>query len=80
MSRYVDAEWLLGVAKLSNGIIDIDDIYNAPSVDIVRCDKCKFWKDFECQCDWASTDHEGGASYSLDRNADDFCSYGEEKE
>lgn len=48
--------------------------------ELVRCKECKYWKDFECQCDWASTDHEGGASYSLDREADDYCSYGERSE
>ena len=46
MNRYIDAEWLLGVAELSNGVVDIDDIYNAPtidvvSVDLVRCKDCK---------------------------------------
>lgn len=41
MSRYVDIEWLLGVAKLSNGTVDIDDIYNAPSIDLVRCAECR---------------------------------------
>lgn len=57
-----------------------DAIAEQEPIDIVRCGECKYWKDFECQCDWASTDHEGGASYSLDRNADDFCSYGERRE
>lgn len=35
MSRYIDAEWLLGVAELSKDVIDVDDVYNAPSIDIV---------------------------------------------
>ena len=50
-----------------------------PTIDIVYCRKCEYWDGSECQCEWASTDHEGGASYSLDRDADDFCSYGERK-
>ena len=43
MRRYVDMEWLLGVAKLLSGIVDIDDIYNAPSVEIIQCKDCKHW-------------------------------------
>ena len=42
MSKYADIEWLLGVAKLSNGTVDIDDIYNAPSIDICFCEECMF--------------------------------------
>jgi hypothetical protein len=48
--------------------------------DIVRCKECKHWKDYECHCESASTDHEGGASYSLDRDANDYCSFGERSE
>ena len=47
---------------------------------IVRCKDCKHWKDYECHCESASTDHEGGASYSLDRDANDYCSFGDRKE
>lgn len=42
--RYVDAEWLLGLAELSKGVIDVDDIYNAPSIDITFCKECKHWR------------------------------------
>lgn len=52
----------------------------ALQTDIVRCRDCKHWKDYECHCESASTDHEGGASYSLDRDANDYCSFGERKE
>lgn len=52
----------------------------APSIDIVHCEECKHWKDYECHCESASTDHEGGASYSLDRDANDYCSFGERSE
>ena len=34
MSRYIDAEWLLGVADLAGGTIDVDDVYNAPSIEV----------------------------------------------
>lgn len=54
-------------------------VKDASTIDIVRCKECKYWQDYECQCDMAITDHEGGASYSLDRDAEDFCSYGERR-
>ena len=34
----------------------------------------------ECENELLSTDHEGGASYSLNFYDDDFCSYGERRE
>ena len=81
MSRYIDADALERIIRKRVYAVEIDDILadidEAPTIDIVRCGECKYWEDFECKCDWASTDQEGGASYSLDRDADDFCSYGE---
>lgn len=60
-------------------------ISNAPAVDavpVVRCKDCKHFnlKTHECENEDISTDHEGGASYSLNFCDDDFCSYGERKE
>ncbi len=55
----------------------LDMAIEALQIDIVRCKDCKHWKDYECHCESASTDHEGGASYSLDRDANDYCSFGE---
>ena len=37
-------------------------------------------KRMECENEAISTDHEGGAQYSLNFGPDDFCSYGEPKE
>ncbi len=51
------------------------------AVHVVRCKDCKHfnvWKR-ECENDAVSTDHEGGASYSLNFDLDDYCSYGERK-
>ena len=79
MSRYIDADTL----KIpSEEMVAKMIINSAPHIDIVRCKECKYYnaRYYECECDWASTDHEGGASYSLDRNPDDFCSYGERSE
>lgn len=60
-------------------------LFHAPTVDavhVVRCRDCKHFnmQEMECENDAISTDHEGGASYSLNFYLDDFCSYGERKE
>lgn len=60
-------------------------IDTAPTVDavpVVRCKDCKHFnfERMECENEAVSTDHEGGASYSLNFYLDDFCSYGERKE
>lgn len=49
---------------------------------VVRCKDCKHFnhKRMECENEAISTDHEGGAQYSLNFWPDDFCSYGEPKE
>ena len=46
---------------------------------VVRCRECKHFnlQTHECENELLSTDHEGGASYSLNFYDDDFCSYGE---
>ena len=60
-------------------------IATIPSADVepvVRCKDCKHFnfEHMECENEAVSTDHEGGASYSLNFYLDDFCSYGERKE
>ena len=49
---------------------------------VVRCKDCKHFnhKRMECENEAISTDHEGGAQYSLNFWSDDFCSYGERKD
>ena len=56
MSRYIDVEWLKGRVHnvtLANGAlhgcIDKLDIHEAPSIDIVRCGECIYWKNSLCQ-------------------------------
>lgn len=66
-----------------NGLLGL--IEKAPTVDAVvvtRCKDCKHFnhKRMECENKAISTDHEGGAQYSLNFWPDDFCSYGEPKE
>ena len=73
MSRYIDAEWLIkesmplsfSVQKWVNEV----QIMTAPSIDIVRCQDCKYWVyNFNgcsrnpCTEPWYATD---------------FCNYGE---
>ena len=59
-----------------NGISTVD------AVVVTRCKDCKHFnhKRMECENEAISTDHEGGAQYSLNFWLDDFCSYGEPKE
>ena len=51
------------------------------AVPVVRCRECKHFNLItrECENELLSTDHEGGASYSLNFYDDDFCSYGERR-
>lgn len=60
----------------------IDAIPAADVVPVVRCRDCKHFNigNMECENEAVSTDHEGGASYSLNFWLNDFCSYGERKQ
>ena len=63
-----------------SGVVDA-----CPTVDAVVVTRCKDCKHFnrnsmECENEAVSTDHEGGAEYSLNFEPDDFCSYGERKD
>lgn len=76
MSRYIDIEWLKKKkrfdSKQQRHIVRMTDIYSAPSIDIVRCQDCKYWVyNFNgcarnpCTEPWYATD---------------FCNYGERME
>lgn len=54
----------------------------ADVVPVVRCKDCKHFnhEHMECENEAVSTDHEGGAEYSLNFELDDFCSYGERRD
>lgn len=60
----------------------IDEQSTISAVPVVRCRECKHFNliTHECENELLSTDHEGGASYSLNFYDDDFCSYGELRE
>lgn len=74
---YEDASW----AK-ENCLAEIEAAQTIDAVPVVRCRERKHFnmQEMECENDAISTDHEGGASYSLNFYLDDFCSYGERKE
>lgn len=75
-----------GDTQYARGVDDaIEVINNAPTISavpVVRCKNCKHFnlQTHECENESLSTDHEGGASYSLNFYDDDFCSYGEWRE
>ena len=60
----------------------IEQFPAADVVPVVRCKDCKHFNHecMECENEAVSTDHEGGAQYSLDFWLDDVCSYGERKD
>lgn len=60
----------------------IDLATTIDAVPVVRCRDCKWFNHYtmECESDDVATDHEGGASFSINFGPDDFCSYGQRKE
>ena len=65
---------------MNHGPLDID--LGPDVVPVVRCRDCKWFNHYtmECESDDVATDHEGGASFSINFGPDDFCSYGQRKE
>lgn len=57
----------------------VKKINTRPSPPIGRCGECKHFINMECTNEALSTDHEGGASYSLNFDEYDYCSYFEIK-
>ena len=69
-------------ADLARVTAERDAAKSADVAPVVHCRECKHFNlvTHECENECLSTDHEGGASYSLNFYDDDFCSYGERKE
>ena len=69
-------------AELARVTAERDAAKSADVAPVVHCRECKHFNlvTHECENECLSTDHEGGASYSLNFYDDDFCSYGERKE
>lgn len=80
IAQYMDEDELLHHSRpLAIAYLALTEDVSAP---VVRCKDCKHFnfEHMECENEAVSTDHEGGASYSLNFYLDDFCSYGERKE
>ena len=71
-------KWI-NIDDLPAGRVEWEDIFDAPSIDIVRCKECKYSSDdgtYGCMAD-----HFNGLDDVYHRMyADDFCSYGERSE
>ena len=73
-------DYYLLMQKIARHCVD-----GKPAADValvVRCRDCKWFNHYtmECESDDVATDHEGGASFSINFGPDDFCSYGQRKE
>ena len=69
MSRYIDADALIRYGKCDT-LVYWEDIEEAPSIDIVRCQDCRHrYMDADLQV-WTCT-------YGLMIKPDGFCNYGE---
>ena len=83
--RLVDADVADKWMRQNNSFIDAAILKAIPTIDavpVVRCRDCKWFNHYtmECESDDVATDHEGGASFSINFGPDDFCSYGQRKE
>ena len=68
-------KWI-NIDDLPSGRVELEDIFDAPSIDIVRCKECRHnpWNidaDYTCIWDDDFADRE--------QTPDDFCSYGERR-
>lgn len=82
--RLVDADIADKWMRQNNAFIDAAILKAIPTIDavpVVRCRDCKWFNHYtmECESDDVATDHEGGASFSINFGPDDFCSYGQRK-
>ena len=83
--RLIDADVADKWMQQNNAFIDSAILKAIPTIDavpVVRCRECKWFNHYtmECESDDVATDHEGGASFSINFGPDDFCSYGQRKE
>ena len=62
-------KWI-NLDDLPSGRVEWEDIFDAPSIDIVRCKECK-WRGIPTAC---PIDNFYAQRWTKD---DDFCSYGE---
>ena len=74
--KYLCCGWLPEMSEEEFNSFPAADV-----VPVVRCRDCKWFNHYtmECESDDVATDHEGGASFSINFGPDDFCSYGQRK-
>ena len=68
VSRYIDIDDAIEIVTKTQGMwaTTLHALCDAPKIDIVRCEECKWYKDFDgCFFSTAEVDANG------------FCSYGE---
>lgn len=73
MSKYIDEEWLKQNFNTTFWSQITKTIDSAPSIEIVRCGECKYWR---------NKDPEQIPTASImcgHMHPDDFCSYGEKE-
>ena len=79
MSKYIDFDYVKSKKRLDmksmRHSVWMQDIYSAPSIDIVRCGECKYWHKNRKEGDGMNV-----FDVCYDFQADDFCSYGERRE
>ena len=81
MSRWIDFDFVKSKKRFDNGkmkdIVWMQDIYHAPSIDLVRCGECKHqWREHKV-CAHEANVVEGVCGKRAEDN--DFCSYGERR-
>ena len=74
MSRYIDINAIPNIYTATHQelVLALED---APTIDIVRCKECRYWKWIE----WAKEYRCTLRNTAFNARADDFCSYGERK-
>ena len=70
MSRYIDQDQIAELARHSTIGIDANDIMRFPSIEIVNCEDCKFYKAEGNYCD------RDIVKSLLATEPTDFCSWG----
>ena len=78
MSRWIDFDFVKSKKRFDNGkmkdIVWMQDIYHAPSIDLVTCAECKYKQ--HCGKAVEHTTYEP-TSITIECKPVDFCSYGE---
>ena len=90
MSRLIDAEKVyelghrtpfhIGIADLCDLKELLADVPTVDAVPAVRCRDCKHWLKFESSLIGEVMCCTGQGSVNIQKQPDDFCSYGERKE